>query len=66
MQPFDVLLRFGPGGDPDRMPPPGVHRGLRSPARPDAAPRPHPPLTARQRASEAPDPTAVITSGQED
>jgi hypothetical protein len=51
MHPFDVLLRFGLGGDPDRMPLPGVHRGRRSPADPDATPRPRPPLTARQRAS---------------
>jgi hypothetical protein len=39
MHPFDVLLRLGLGGDPDRMPLPGVHSGLRSPAGPDATPR---------------------------
>jgi hypothetical protein len=51
MHPFDVLRTFGPGGDPDRMPLPGVHSGLRSPAGPDATPKPHPPLSAPVRRS---------------
>jgi hypothetical protein len=62
MQPFDVLLHFGLGGDSDRMPLPGAHSGLRSPAGPDATPRPRPPLTARQRASEAPRPSMAETT----
>lgn len=51
MQPFGVLLRFGLGGDPDRMPLPGAHRGPRSLAGPDTTPRPRPP---RRRPSQRP------------